>query len=188
MPRQVLVSPRSVGFQTGSRWAMLSCMGRKLSAGLLMHRGRDGGVEVLLAHMGGPFWIRKDAGAWSIPKGEYEPGDDPFAAAKREFEEELGSAPPPAEYRELGESRQPSGKLLTVWAVKGDFDASAARSNTFEIEWPRGSGVLQSFPEVDRAAWFAIDVARTKLVAGQVLFLDRLLAAFPTDDLLGHLT
>ena len=152
-------------------------MARKLSAGLLLHRRRGDAVEVLLVHMGGPFWMRKDEGAWSIPKGEYQPGDDPFTAAKREFEEELGAPPPAAAYRDLGNSRQPSGKLLTVWAVEGDFDASAALSNTFEIEWPPGSGQLQAFPEVDRAAWIAVDAARTKLLGGQVPFLDRLVAA-----------
>jgi predicted NUDIX family NTP pyrophosphohydrolase len=150
---------------------------RKLSAGLLLHRRTGGTVEVLVAHMGGPFWMRRDDGAWSIPKGEYQPGDDPFTAAKREFEEELGSPPPALPYRSLGESRQPSGKLLTVWSVEADFDASAAVSNTFAMEWPRGSGRLQSFPEIDRADWFDVGTARTKLLTGQVPFLDRLVAA-----------
>jgi len=126
--------------------------------------------------MGGPFWMKKDEGAWSIPKGEYEPGDDPLIAAQREFEEELGSPPPLATYRPLGSIRQQGGKLVTVWAVEGDFDASAAVSNTFEIEWPPGSELLKSFPEVDRADWFTLDVARTKLVKGQIPFLDRLVA------------
>jgi predicted NUDIX family NTP pyrophosphohydrolase len=126
--------------------------------------------------MGGPFWMKKDEGAWSIPKGEYEPGDDPLIAAQREFEEELGSPPPLATYRPLGSIRQKGGKLVTVWAVEGDFDASAAVSNTFEIEWPPRSGLLKSFPEVDRADWFTLDVARTKLVKGQIPFLDRLVA------------
>jgi len=131
---------------------------------------------VLLAHMGGPFWVKKDEGAWSIPKGEYQPGDDPLIAARREFAEELGSPPPQATYRPLGSIRQRGGKLVTVWAVEGDFDASAAVSNTFEIEWPPGSELLKSFPEVDRAGWFTVDVARTKLVKGQVPFLDHLVA------------
>jgi predicted NUDIX family NTP pyrophosphohydrolase len=126
--------------------------------------------------MGGPFWMKKDEGAWSIPKGEYGPGDDPLLAAQREFEEELGSAPPLATYRPLGSIKQQGGKLVTVWAVEGDFDASAAVSNTFEIEWPPRSGLLQSFPEVDRADWFTLDVARTKLVKGQIPFLDQLVA------------
>ena len=120
--------------------------------------------------------MKKDQGAWSIPKGEYEPGDDALTAAQREFQEELGAPPPLAAYRPLGSIRQQGGKLVTVWAVEGDFDASAAVSNTFEIEWPPGSGLLKSFPEVDRADWFTLDVARTKLVKGQIPFLDRLVA------------
>jgi len=147
------------------------------SAGLLLHRGDGDAIEVLIAHMGGPFWVKKDDGAWSIPKGEYETGDDPLTAALREFEEELGSTPPPAPYRPLGSVKQSGGKLVTVWAVEADFDASRSVSNTFEIQWPPGSGRLQSFPEVDRAGWFTLEVARTKLVKGQAPFLDRLLAA-----------
>ena len=151
----------------------------KLSAGLLLYRraGRDGEIvpEVLLAHMGGPFWARKDDGAWSIPKGEYEPGEDPLGAARREFEEELGSAPPSAEYHDLGRVRQGGGKLVTAWAAEADFDAAGAVSNTFEVEWPRGSGRMQSFPEIDRAAWFSLEVARAKLVKGQQLLIDRVL-------------
>ena len=120
-------------------------MPRKLSAGLLLYRrgNQDDEIvlEVLLAHMGGPFWAQKDDGAWSIPKGEYESGEDPFAAAKREFEEELGSAPPLVVYRDLGSVSQPGGKLVTAWAAEADFDAAGAVSNTFELEWPRGSGV-----------------------------------------------
>ena len=154
-------------------------MHSKRSAGLLLYRRRDPDdqsvLELLLGHMGGPFWSRKDDRAWSIPKGEYGPGEDPFAAAKREFEEELGSAPPEAEYRELGTVRQPGGKQVTVWAAEADFDAAAAVSNTFELEWPRGSGQLRTFPEIDRAAWFAIEVARDKLVKGQRAFVDGLL-------------
>ena len=152
-------------------------MPRKLSAGLLLFRrghGDDEVLEVLLGHMGGPFWARKDEGAWSIPKGEYEPGSDPFAAAKREFEEELGSAPPLVDYRELGSLRQRGGKLVTVWGAEADFDAAAAVSNTFELEWPPRSGRLQSFPEIDRAGWFTTEVARSKLVKGQRPFIDRL--------------
>ena len=151
----------------------------KLSAGLLLYRrtGQDGQIapEVLLAHMGGPFWARKDDGAWSIPKGEYEPGEDPFAAARREFEEELGSAPPSAEYRDLGSVRQGGGKLVTAWAAEADFDAAGAVSNTFELEWPRGSGRMRSFPEIDRAAWFSVEVARARLLRGQQPLIARLL-------------
>jgi predicted NUDIX family NTP pyrophosphohydrolase len=129
---------------------------------------------VLIGHMGGPFWAKKDAGAWSIPKGEYEPGEDAFAVALREFEEEVGTPVPAADFVPLGELRTTSSKVLTVWAAEGDLDASAAVSNTFELEWPPRSGRLQQFPEIDRAAWFPVEEARTKLVKGQVGFLDRL--------------
>jgi predicted NUDIX family NTP pyrophosphohydrolase len=151
-------------------------MPAKRSAGLLLYRRpSDGGVEVLIGHMGGPFWARKDDGGWSIPKGEYEDGDDPLAASLREFEEELGSPCPAEAFEPLGEARQPSGKRLTVWAAEGDLDAAMATSNTFDMEWPPRSGRMQSFPEIDRADWFPVDVARSKLVKGQVVFLDRLL-------------
>ena len=160
-------------------------MPRKLSAGLLLYRlGRQDDEivpEVLLGHMGGPFWARKDEGGWSIPKGEYEPAEEPFAAAKREFEEEMGSAPPSVAYLELGSLRQSGGKLVTVWAAESDFDAAGAVSNTFEMEWPPLSGRLKSFPEIDRAGWFTLQVARAKLVKGQRPFVDRL------EDLLGNL-
>jgi predicted NUDIX family NTP pyrophosphohydrolase len=147
---------------------------KKLSAGLLLHRDGADGPEVLIAHMGGPFWARKDDGGWSIPKGEYDDGDDPLAAAEREFAEELGAPAPPGARVDLGEVRQSSGKRVRVWAVRGDFDATGITSNTFEIEWPPRSGRMQAFPEVDRAAWFGLDEARRKLVRGQVAFLDRL--------------
>jgi predicted NUDIX family NTP pyrophosphohydrolase len=153
-------------------------MPRKLSAGLLLYRRAnqlDEIVEVLLGHMGGPFWARKDDGAWSIPKGEYEPGEDAFVAAKREFEEELGSAPPLVVYRDLGSVSQPGGKVVTAWAAEADFDTAGAVSNTFELEWPPGSGQLRSFPEIDKAGWFTVDVARVKLVTGQRPLIDRLL-------------
>ncbi len=155
-------------------------MPRKPSAGLLLYRRgnqeEEVVLEVLLVHMGGPFWARKDEGAWSIPKGEYEPAEDPFVAAKREFEEELGSAPPLVAYRDLGMVSQPGGKVVSAWAAEADFDAAGAVSNTFELEWPRGSGRMRSFPEVDRAGWFTPEVARVKLVRGQQTFIDRLLA------------
>src|SRR3954451_21910293 len=125
--------------------------------------------------MGGPFWAKKDAGGWSIPKGEYEDGEEPFAVALREFEEELGSPCPATAFEPLGEVRQASGKRLTVWAAEGDFDATTARSNTFEMEWPPRSGQMQAFPEIDRADWFSLDAARPKLLKGHVVFLDRLL-------------
>ena len=146
----------------------------RTSAGILLHRAGAGGRQVLLGHMGGPFWARKDAGAWSIPKGEYGPGEDAFAVACREFEEELGTAVPAAEFLPLGELRTTSSKVLTVWAAEGNLDASVAVSNTFELEWPPRSGRIQAFPEIDRAAWFDVEVARAKLVTGQVGFLDRL--------------
>jgi predicted NUDIX family NTP pyrophosphohydrolase len=148
----------------------------RTSAGVLLYRRGPVGVEVLIGHMGGPFWARKDAGGWSIPKGEYGDGEEPFAVALREFEEELGSPCPATEFTELGEVRT-SGKLLTVWAASGDLDAEACHSNTFELEWPPRSGRMQEFPEIDRAAWVGVDTAREKLVTGQLPFLDRLLAA-----------
>src|SRR4051812_32807072 len=125
--------------------------------------------------MGGPYWARKDAAAWSIPKGEYEPGEDPFEVAQREFLEELGSPVPTAEFTPLGELRQSTAKTLSVWAARGDLDPATAVSNTFELEWPPGSGRLQEFPEIDRAEWFAVENARLRLVKGQVPLLDRLL-------------
>lgn len=145
----------------------------KLSAGLLLYRSRPHGIEVLLVHMGGPFWARKDLHAWSIPKGEYEPGEDPGAVAVREFTEELGSPPPAGPTIELGTARQ-SAKSVTVLARAADFDAEAAVSNTFTLEWPPRSGRLQEFPEVDRAEWFDLPTAATKLIKGQLVFLARL--------------
>jgi predicted NUDIX family NTP pyrophosphohydrolase len=147
----------------------------KRSAGILLHRVRDGERQVLLVHPGGPYWARKDAGAWSIPKGEYGDGDDPRASALREFEEELG-APLPAgtELAELGTVRQPGGKVITAFAAAGDLDPDAIRSNTFTIEWPPRSGRTQDFPEVDRAGWFGLAEAREKLNPAQAELLDRL--------------
>ncbi|HZB98131.1 MAG TPA: NUDIX domain-containing protein [Candidatus Sulfotelmatobacter sp.] len=149
---------------------------QQLSAGILLYRFANGSCEVLLGHMGGPYWERKDEAAWSIPKGEYGEGEDAFTVACREFEEELGSKVPAKEFRDLGTAVQASGKVVTVWAAQGDFDASSARSNTFAMEWPKGSGTVQEFPEIDRAAWYDIETARSKLVRGQRPFLDRLLA------------
>jgi predicted NUDIX family NTP pyrophosphohydrolase len=147
------------------------------SAGLLLYRVRGEAVEVLLVHPGGPLWARRDQGAWSIPKGEYQPGDDPLACALREFQEETGQPPPPAPTLELGTVRQRGGKLLTAWAVAGDLDADAISSNTFTMEWPPRSGSRREFPEVDRAGWFGVEAAREKLLAAQVELVDRLLAA-----------
>ena len=149
------------------------------SAGILLWRRGDGAPEVLIGHMGGPFWAKKDDGAWSLPKGEHGPDEDPLAVARREFEEELGSPVPPGALVPLGEQRVTSGKVLAVWAVEGDLDAGTCVSNTFELEWPPRSGRMQEFPEIDRAAWFGLDDARTRLVKGQVPFLDRLLEALP---------
>jgi predicted NUDIX family NTP pyrophosphohydrolase len=148
------------------------------SAGLLLYRISDEGVvEVLLVHPGGPFWAKKDAGAWSIPKGEYEPEDDPLGTARREFREEVGLDPPAAEPMNLGELRQPSGKWVSAWALPGDLDLTHTDSNTFEMEWPRGSGTMREFPEVDRVEWMPVSVARHKLLKGQVPFLDALMDA-----------
>ncbi|MET0967164.1 MAG: NUDIX domain-containing protein [Nakamurella sp.] len=145
----------------------------KRSAGTLLYRSEEGRLQVLLVHMGGPFWARKDEHAWSIPKGEYTDGEDVRAVAAREFAEELGSPLPDGPEVELGTANQ-SGKSVTIFARHADFDATSCVSNTFELEWPPKSGRLQSFPEVDRAEWFDLPTARVKLVKGQVVFLDRL--------------
>ncbi|OBI84648.1 NUDIX domain-containing protein [Mycobacterium sp. E740] len=154
----------------------------KLSAGLLLYRGTGDAVEVLIAHPGGPFWARKDDGAWSIPKGEYTEGEDPWAVACREFEEELGKPPPAGPRSDFPPLRQPSGKVITAFAVRGDLDLAGTFSNTFTLEWPKGSGKLREFPEIDRAAWFSVAEARSKLLKGQRPLLDRLLAAIEGDE------
>jgi predicted NUDIX family NTP pyrophosphohydrolase len=143
------------------------------SAGLVLFRPRPDGVEVLLVHPGGPYWAKKDDGAWSIPKGEFADDEEPLAAAQREFEEEMGSRAS-GDFLELEPVRQPGGKLVFAWAVGCDFDPDAVKSNTFSIEWPPKSGRQQQFPEVDRAAWFKIDVAKKKILKGQAAFLDQL--------------
>jgi predicted NUDIX family NTP pyrophosphohydrolase len=144
------------------------------SAGLLLYRVRDGEAEVLLGHMGGPFWARKDERAWSIPKGEYDDDEDPLAAARREFAEETGSAPPEGEALPLGEVRQSAGKRVVAWALHADLDPATVRSNTFAMEWPPRSGRQQEFPEIDRAEWFGLAAARRRVVKGQVPLLDAL--------------
>jgi predicted NUDIX family NTP pyrophosphohydrolase len=149
-------------------------MGAKRSAGILVFRRGPTGVEVLIGHMGGPFWVGRDARGWSIPKGEYEPDEAPLDAAKREFEEELGHPAPGGAFVALGEARQRSGKVVTVWAVEGDFEPDDMLPGTFEMEWPRGSGRIQEFPEIDRVAWLGLESARAKIVAAQEVFLDRL--------------
>ncbi|HEX8829683.1 MAG TPA: NUDIX domain-containing protein [Longimicrobium sp.] len=145
----------------------------KTSAGLLMYRRRPGGVEVFLVHPGGPFWAKKDAGAWSIPKGEFVAGEDPFGAARREFAEETGIVPG-GEFVELGVVKQAGGKIVTAWAFEGDCDPAAIRSNTFMMEWPPRSGRQKEFPEVDRAEWFGLETAAEKILKGQLPFLRRL--------------
>ncbi|MGV0813072.1 NUDIX domain-containing protein [Mycolicibacterium boenickei] len=149
----------------------------KLSAGVLLYRFVGSDVEVLIAHPGGPFWARKDAGAWSVPKGEYTDGEDPWAAAQREFAEELGSPPPAGPRIELAPVRQAGGKVVTAFAVRGDFDPASAVSNTFTVELPKGSGRFVEFPEIDRVAWVSVAVARNKLLSGQCPLLDQLMAA-----------
>jgi predicted NUDIX family NTP pyrophosphohydrolase len=144
------------------------------SAGILLHRSRGDQVEVLLVHPGGPLWVNRDAGAWSIPKGEYLDGEDPLDAARREFEEELGTAPPAGEADDLGEIRQKSGKRVRAWALPGDLDPGSIVSNTCPLEWPPRSGKMIEIPEVDRAEWYGLEAAREKINVGQVPLLDRL--------------
>ncbi|MEV0439835.1 NUDIX domain-containing protein [Streptomyces spectabilis] len=144
------------------------------SAGLLLFR--TPGPEVLIGHMGGPFWARRDAAAWSIPKGEYGDDEEPLAAAVREFEEELGRPAPTGPFLPLGDVRQAGGKTVTVWAVEADLDPATVVPGTFEMEWPPRSGRVQEFPELDRVGWFPLDRAHDKLVAGQRAFLERLTA------------
>jgi predicted NUDIX family NTP pyrophosphohydrolase len=147
------------------------------SAGILLHRDAGGGIEVLLVHPGGPFWARRDAGVWSIPKGEYSDGEDPLDAARREFAEELGSRAPDGDPADLGEIRQKSGKVVHGWALAGDLDPVTIQSNTFTVEWPPRSGRMREFPEVDRAEWFGLERAREKINPAQAAFLDRLAEA-----------
>ncbi len=144
------------------------------SAGLLLHRSGPDRQEVLLVHPGGPFWAKKDAGAWSIPKGEVEPGEDPLTVARREFTEELGLAVPDAVPEPLGDVTQAGGKIVTAWAMQADVDVTTITSNTFELEWPPRSGQIRAFPEVDRATWFDVATARERINPAQSAFLDRL--------------
>jgi predicted NUDIX family NTP pyrophosphohydrolase len=147
----------------------------KRSAGLLMYKRAGDELRVLLVHPGGPFWAKKDLGAWSIPKGEYTESENALVVAEREFEEELGCAPS-GDFRPLGELRQAGGKVVTAWTVEGDLDVRQVRSNTFDLEWPPKSGRRQSFPEVDRAEWFTLDEARKRILPAQRDFIDRLVA------------
>jgi predicted NUDIX family NTP pyrophosphohydrolase len=146
------------------------------SAGIVLHRTTRGRPEVLLGHMGGPIWAPRNAGAWTIPKGEYQLDEDPLAAACREFEEEIGCPVPSADFVDLGEVRQSGGKIVRAWAAEGDLDPAVAVSNTFEMEWPPKSGQVQSFPELDRVEWFDLASAATKIIVAQRAFLDRLSA------------
>jgi predicted NUDIX family NTP pyrophosphohydrolase len=152
-------------------------MAAKHSAGILLYRRKNGAVEFLLVHPGGPFWAKKDAGAWSIPKGQIEAEEEPRSCAIRELEEELGAAPPldPEALVELGSIRQRAGKTVEAWAAEADFDPAALASNTFAMEWPPRSGRQEEFPEVDRAEWFDLAAAREKLIPAQAELLDRLL-------------
>ncbi|HVQ52620.1 MAG TPA: NUDIX domain-containing protein [Mycobacterium sp.] len=143
----------------------------------MLYRVTDGGVEVLIGHPGGPFWARKDEGAWSIPKGEYVEGEDPWSAAQREFLEEVGKKPPAGPRIDFAPLRQPSGKVITAFAVRGDLDLDGAVSNTFTLEWPKGSGNIREYPEIDCVGWFSVAEATTKLSKGQRPLLDRLTAA-----------
>jgi predicted NUDIX family NTP pyrophosphohydrolase len=153
---------------------------KKRSAGILLFRFNNAALEVLLVHPGGPYWVDKDAGAWSIPKGEYSEGEDALAAAKREFAEETG-VKVEGEFLPLGDVKQAGGKIVQAWALEGDLDPSLIRSNTFTLEWPPRSGSVREFPEVDSARWFLIPVARQKLLFGQREFLARLSARFGAD-------
>ncbi|MGW0143396.1 NUDIX domain-containing protein [Streptomyces calvus] len=144
------------------------------SAGLLLYRHTGRGLEVLLGHMGGPFFARRETGAWTVPKGEYDAGEPAWEAARREFREELGVPPPDGEAVPLGEVRQSGGKTVTAWAVEADLDPAAVVPGTFELEWPPRSGRMQEFPELDRVAWFTLDRAREVIVTAQSAFLDRL--------------
>ncbi|HYP77374.1 MAG TPA: NUDIX domain-containing protein [Polyangiaceae bacterium] len=149
-------------------------MAAKRSAGILLYRRRAGQIEVLLVHLGGPFWSKKGDGAWFIPKGELEDGEQPLSAARREFREELGTEPPSGEPLELGTVKNKSGKLIYAWALEGDFDLSAFKSNTFKLEWPPRSGQMREFPEIDRAAFFGLGDAEPKLHPAEVPLLERL--------------
>lgn len=154
----------------------------KLSAGLLLYRVVDGELEVLIGHPGGPFWVHKDDGAWSIPKGEYTEDEDPWAVAQREFSEELGKRVPEGPRIDLQPVKQPSGKVITAFAVRGDLELEGTFSNTFELEWPKGSGKLREFPEIDRVGWFPVAQARSKLLKGQRPLLDRLVSVLEGDE------
>jgi predicted NUDIX family NTP pyrophosphohydrolase len=163
--------------KTAQEVAVTTDKSGRTSAGILLWRRRNDRLEVLLAHMGGPQWVNKDRGHWTIPKGEVEAGEELVAVARREFAEETGHELPDTPLIELGAIRQKSGKLVLAWAAQGDLDAATAVSNTYQTEWPPGSGRVETFPEIDRVEWFKLTKARRKLKAAQVPFLDRLQAA-----------
>lgn len=146
----------------------------KKSAGILLYKSQAAGLEVLLVHPGGPFWAKKDKAAWSIPKGEFTDGEEVLLTAKREFREELGTDVPQGEYIELGEAVQAGGKRVYAWALQADFAVKNIHSNDFEMEWPPRSGQRQTFPEVDKAAWFPLSTAKEKIIKGQLPLLDKL--------------
>lgn len=148
----------------------------KRSAGLLLYRVTGGVVEVLIGHPGGPFWARKDEGAWSIPKGEYSDDEDPWTAAQREFHEELGLCAPEGPRTDMTPLKQPGGKVITAFAILSDLDVTESVSNTFELEWPKGSGNVRQYPEIDRVGWFSVAAARVKLLKGQRPLLDSLMS------------
>jgi predicted NUDIX family NTP pyrophosphohydrolase len=152
----------------------------RLSAGILLFREREGRLEVLLGHPGGPFFAKKDDGSWTVLKGEADPGEELPAVARREFAEETGQQPPDGPMLELGEIRQKGGKTVVAWALAGDLDPTMARSNTFDMEWPPRSGRVRAFPEIDRVGWFDLETARTKILLAQAPFLDRLEEAVRT--------
>ncbi len=158
-------------------------MAKKQSAGILLYRTKSDRLEVLIAHPGGPFFAKKDKGVWSIPKGLYEDDENPFDAAKREFEEEIGSPPPNGQYIELGEIKRKDGKNIRAWAVEGDIYEVSVKSNTFKIEWPPKSGSIQEFPEIDRAKWLDLTTASQKLQLAQIEFLERLAQYLKVDFL-----
>ena len=153
-------------------------MAKRSSGILLFRRTADGGLEVLLVHPGGPFWAKKDLGAWSIPKGEHEEQEDAQACALREFTEETGAAPSPGELTDLGTVKLKSRKVVQAWALEGDLDASTVTSNTFSMQWPPRSGQFQDFPEVDRAEWFGLEAAAERINPAQAAFLERLRTRF----------
>lgn len=170
----VRVPPRPPKLTGDSRFFVTLMVMTKQSAGLLLYRKAGKQTEVLLVHPGGPFWVKKDKGAWSVPKGEYQEDEDPLAAAKREFAEETGLAAPEGEYIDLGGFKRKDGKTIKAWALESDFDASKIKSNAFQMEWPPKSGQTQEFLEVDKAAWTPLSKAPEKMHKGQDVFIQRL--------------